>query len=247
MLQNILGYDNYLFVFSLYKFYSKSILGQDPEFLKFLELISENDNVLDLGANVGSMSSLLAKKAKHGRVYAFEPIPGNFNTIRRVTKFLGLTNVILINKALGNENKEISMVLPFRNNVKKHGFSHVLNEDRREPNGEIFKVRQECLDSMAELKRIPIAAIKIDVENHEYFVLRGALELIRNNRPVIYCELWKNEVREQVHELLNDIHYKMQILEDDSYIDYNPRLHYNQHYTDFVLAPIELSDLAVSA
>ena len=246
LLQKLLGYNNYLFVFSLYKFYIKKIVKQDPEFLKFLELISETDNVLDIGANVGSMSAWLAKKAKKGKIFAFEPIPSNYHTLKRVLGFLGLNNVKVINKALGSENKEISMVLPIRDNVRKHGYSHILSENRRENEGEIYRIQQVTIDSIKELQDLPIAAIKIDVENHEYFVLKGALELIKNNRPIIFCELWRNHVREQVHELLAGFNYKMQIVEDNEFIDYNPKLHYNRVHTDFILVPVELSDLRVN-
>lgn len=36
-----------------------------------------------------------------------------------------------------------------------------------------------------------VAVIKIDVENMELAVLRGAMETIQRERPVIYAEAWE--------------------------------------------------------
>ena len=46
-----------------------------------------------------------------------------------------------------------------------------------------------------------IGAIKMDVENFEYFVLEGGKELIKKHKPIIYTELWENQNREKCFQL----------------------------------------------
>ncbi|MEM6802034.1 MAG: FkbM family methyltransferase, partial [Bacteroidota bacterium] len=108
-LQRILGFENYLFVFSLFKIYTLKWDGQDKEgdFNFFLTLLKAEDKVLDIGANIGIMSALIAKKCKNGKVFAFEPIPQNCKALNRIKKFLGLQNIALRPIALGKEQSMI--------------------------------------------------------------------------------------------------------------------------------------------
>ncbi|MHB8339238.1 MAG: FkbM family methyltransferase, partial [Ignavibacteriaceae bacterium] len=86
-LQNILGFNNYLFIFSIYKISTLKFDKNEGVFLNLLKLLSEDSVVLDIGANIGIMTVLLAKKCNKGKVFAFEPIEDNFNALQRVLKF----------------------------------------------------------------------------------------------------------------------------------------------------------------
>lgn len=57
--------------------------------------------------------------------------------------------------------------------------------------------------------------MKIDVENFEYKVLKGSRELLKRNNFGIYCELWDNENRRLVSELLNLIGYSRYTFYDE--------------------------------
>ena len=43
-----------------------------------------------------------------------------------------------------------------------------------------------------------VTGIKLDVENFEAHVLRGATELLKRDHPIIYCELWDTPNRQEV-------------------------------------------------
>ncbi|MDW3649199.1 MAG: FkbM family methyltransferase [Bacteroidia bacterium] len=217
-LQALLGFENYLVVFSLFKIYTLRWDSQNKEgdFNYFLKFLKPEDHVLDIGANIGIMAALMAKKCKDGRVLAFEPIPENCRALLRVKKFLALKNIELYPIALGEDEGEIKMEMPIMKGVRMQGLSHVNHSSIKgyQENGVTFTVRQKCLDKMEELQDLNISAIKMDVENYEQFVLKGGLELFRKHKPVLYCELWDNENRQECFRLLGDLDYEFFVLSE---------------------------------
>ncbi|HHG84193.1 MAG TPA: hypothetical protein ENJ82_05530, partial [Bacteroidetes bacterium] len=76
-----------------------------------------------------------------------------------------------------------------------------------------------------------VSAIKIDVENFEYFVFRGGEKVLREYHPLIYCELWENENRDLCFSLLRDeLGYKVQVLNQGTLVDFDPEKHSNQNF-----------------
>ena len=109
------------------------------------------------------------------------------------------------------------------------GLAHVLHESIDEWNeGEKFNVKGITLDQ--EFEDIPIAGIKMDIENFEYFALLGGQKMIEKYKPVIYLELWPNEGRDKCFELLNKIGYEAFIVEQNKLIKFNPAVHQKQNF-----------------
>jgi hypothetical protein len=94
----------------------------------------------------------------------------------------------------------------------------------------MYSVPIRTLDELAEHLG-PVRAIKIDAENFEYFVFRGGEELLRQHKPMIYCELWDNEHRMRCFDFLcQEIGYKIQVLVDGQLVDFDPAQHDNQNF-----------------
>ncbi len=204
ILQKLLGFRRYLFVFSLYKIRTLHNDKKEKDFLFFLSLIPVGGIVLDIGANIGIMTEYLARM-HNTTVFAFEPIPHNLDVLKKVISHYNLKNVNVCDYALGNEDGEAEMVMPVINAVKMQGLSHVVHDTITENNkGERFKIQVKKLDNIAEIKNgtKPVTAIKMDVENFEYFVLDGAKELLNKYKPIVYCELWDNENRKKCFDLM---------------------------------------------
>ncbi len=49
----------------------------------WFDLIKDGDIVLDIGANMGIFSVLVANKYPHATVYAFEPTPTTFEALQK--------------------------------------------------------------------------------------------------------------------------------------------------------------------
>lgn len=235
VLQKLLGFDNYLFVFSIFTIRRMSRNHHEEEFVHFMEMIPDKGAILDIGANIGIMTVSLARKFPHATVLSFEPMPQNLKALKRIIRYFRLKNVQLFESALGEENGELTMVMPVLDKVKMQGLSHVVEGDNNDPlnQGLTFRVPVKKLDEIKELAALPaIHAIKIDVENFEYPVLKGGRELLLKHKPVIYCELWKNERRDLTLDYLRGLGYKVKVYDGKGMVDYT-----NQDVTNFILVP----------
>jgi len=233
ILHKLLGFDNYLFWFSVFTIHTLRWNRNEGDFLFFLKMIPNQGTVLDIGANIGIMTVWLSRKLKNASIIAFEPMPQNIIALKRIMRFYKLGNVQLFEKALGNEQGTIEMVMPVLNKVKKHGLSHVVHESIQELNeGSTVKVAMERLDDLAVLNQenISIKAIKLDVENFEYFVLQGGKTLIQKHRPLIYTELWQNENRDHCFRLINELGYSIKVLHGRKLVAFDKAKHKKQNF-----------------
>lgn len=223
ILQKVLGYDNYLFTFARFTLKRLRNNKHEEEFIHFLGMIPKDGVVLDIGANIGVMTTAIAQTAPQGQVISFEPMPDNVNVIKKMVAHYKLPNVKLLEVALGDKPGELTMVLPILNKTKMQGLSHVKEEGNNDDwnKGTEFTVPVQVLDQMPELNALKrLDAIKIDVENYEYYVLKGGEQLLRKHLPIIYCELWKNEKRDMCIEMLTGIGYDVKIYENKKLIDF---------------------------
>ena len=231
ILQTLLGFELYLYFFSQYKIKTLKWDKGEKDFFYFLDLIPKNAHVLDLGANIGIMTFHLSKRVIEGKVFAFEPIPWNANTLRKIITHHHLSNVMLQEIALGNNFEPLRMVIPVVNGVKKQGLCHVISPDITEFNdGIIVEVEQKTIDSLLTIFPEKISAIKIDVENFEFNVFNGAEELIIKDRPSIYCELWDNQNRSNCFHFFETNNYNVMVFLNKNLVNFDPSIHTTQNF-----------------
>ncbi len=233
LLQTLFGFDTYLFLFSLFTIYTLRWNKNERDFLHFIKIIPDGGAILDIGANIGIMTVHLSKNFKKSSVYSFEPIPANIKALRRIIRFFNLKNITVFEHALGNEKGTIEMVLPVVDSVKMQGLSHVVHDSIQDFNeGQKFKVEVVKLDDIEAFRKngFRLNAIKIDVENFEFYVLDGGRNLIEKHRPVIYTELWENENRKKCFDLVKEYNYKIKVVDRGNLVDYNDRKHKTQNF-----------------
>jgi FkbM family methyltransferase len=205
-----------MFVFAKYIIRKLDRDKKEKDFVHFLTMLPDKGIILDIGANLGIMTVHLSKKLPCSVIYAFEPMPQNLITLKRIIGHYKLNNVKIIDCALGDQKGEIEMVMPVVKSVKMQGLSHVVHDSITEFNDGIkLKVPVKRLDDFEDFKSEYVSAIKLDVENFEYFVLKGGENLIKNSHPLIYCELWDNENRQKCFSLMRSLGYKIYFLDDD--------------------------------
>jgi len=138
---------------------------------------------LDVGAHTGTYAISLAPFAK--KVYAFEPQQMTFYALCGGVALSGLHNVECSNYGLGSDDQVGTQVL---NIVSSDGGGSTLQEVQGSALAkESIEVRK--LDDMSANIREPICFIKMDVENNELHVLRGAVETLKtHNYPTILFE-----------------------------------------------------------
>jgi len=164
--------------------YFQNIEGQAAALAGLAALIARqvprNSTVIDVGANIGLSTILLARLTE--RVIAFEPSPPNVAFLRRNLERNGITNVEVHAAAVSNEPGTL------RFHVAQFGAgSHVVAAGHVSggtiPTVEVPAVTLDGIDLST------IAFVKIDAEGHEPDVLAGARRLLAQDRPLIYTEV----------------------------------------------------------
>jgi FkbM family methyltransferase len=136
------------------------------------------DVVVDVGANIGYYTVLLADKVgKNGKVYAFEPDKTNFEILGKNIKENNLKNVVVINAAVGSKEGKLKL----RKSKENFGDHKLYGNDR-----EFETVKIINLDKYFGNEKIDL--LKIDTQGWEPEVIEGAKELIRKNKPVMFLE-----------------------------------------------------------
>lgn len=144
---------------------------------------------VDVGANFGYYTCLLARLAWRGRVVAVEPDPDVFDLLRdNVTANWCVDVVTPVNAAVSDRAGTVTLHRrPTRtgNTSIAAPTEHELSRSDRP--AEPFDVTSTTLDELtADLDRVDV--VKIDVEGAEPLVLAGAEELVGRHAPRIVME-----------------------------------------------------------
>ncbi len=170
---------------------------------------------LDIGANIGTYSVLLAKHGLTG--FAFEPVISNFDALVSNLKLNNFENKVTPYPfGLGDKKGKVGFTFDPVNT----GASHLTeNSDLLEEtlNPEFVEVEILLLDEIIhELKIKPTdrVLIKIDAEGMEDHVIKGAAEFIKTHPNLLFVIESAHSGKEELARLLNSI-AKFEILEVD--------------------------------
>lgn len=137
----------------------------------------------DLGAHYGFYSVGLAlRTGPTGQVVAFEPLPPSFERLDRHARMNGLGWLIRYRAALSDVTGETTFILDGGDTT-----SHLPYDDEVvTPKGNMITVQTFRLDDLVAAGDIRAPDfIKVDVEGHGHRALAGALDSIRQKRPII--------------------------------------------------------------
>ena len=70
----------------------------------------------------------------------------------------------------------------------------------------------------------------IHIENYEFFALKGAKRILKDDHPIVYLELWENENREKCFDLLKEFGYEAFVNIDNTLVPYNSATHKKQNF-----------------
>ena len=139
------------------------------------DTVRPGDTVLDIGANIGYYTLILAKcVGEQGRVYAFEPDPSNFALLKKNVEANGYSNVVLEQKAVSDRSGSIRLYLS-----QDHKADHRTYDsgDGRE----YLDVESVRLDEYFKDYQGLIGFVKMDVQGAEAGVIEGARSLLLRN------------------------------------------------------------------
>lgn len=136
--------------------------------------------VADIGANIGNHALDFSTYAK--KVYAFEPVGVTYNALLGNINNNNVLNVVAVNKALSDRAGSDKIYLR-EGNI---GASSIIKKGISKENIHIEKIVGDDFFEHEELDALHF--LKIDVEGHEKYALKGMMKTIRKFRPLIMME-----------------------------------------------------------
>jgi FkbM family methyltransferase len=139
---------------------------------------SSSDLLVDVGANFGWYTCLLAKKFCDSEVYAFEPEKDAFSLLNRNVTQNSLHNVHSFGLALGSSMGSLKLYVSGSGNTGTHSAVNLADSSH------MVEVDMKPLDAMIPMGH-EVAFMKIDAEGSEYDVLMGAQRVLERTRLVM--------------------------------------------------------------
>ena len=154
------------------------------------------DYFLDIGANAGVYSVLLANKNLGGEIIAFEPDPGNRARLQANIAANGLQKKIqVIANAVGDRNGEVTLMEAGRHNRGESWIAHPDKPPEEAAGVATHVVRQIRFDDVFAIAGKTIL-VKMDVEGSEFHALAGMERTLRDNRCYLQVELYSDRFEE---------------------------------------------------
>lgn len=175
---------NDAFRLSIYGIHSKI------DFEIFKKYVKKGDSVMDIGANIGYFTLMLAKLVgPTGKVFAFEPDPRNISLLKKNIETNNYKNIVVIPKAVSNVNQKCTLFT----SQTTFGQNRIY-EPKKTKNQEYIPIESEVIflddyfKTNEEIKNISF--VKIDVEGAEKYVLEGMKNILDLNKNIkIFSEI----------------------------------------------------------
>jgi len=140
------------------------------------------DHVWDVGANIGYLALVAARiVGPAGRVVAVEPDPGCAAAIRANAALNDLRTIEVVEAAASAHSGVAALVV-----VRDRLWTRLASVGDHHEGEARVDVRTVALD---DLDGPPPALVKIDVEGAELEVIAGMTRLLRDERPIVVCEM----------------------------------------------------------
>jgi FkbM family methyltransferase len=148
------------------------------------DIVKPGMTVIDIGAHIGYYTLLFAKcVGPGGRVFAFEPFPGNFALLQRNINLNNLKNVQLMREAIFSRTQQMTISAPEDEPNPGSGSMHEEAGQRQ------YQVEAITLDDFCDRLALQPDVVKMDIEGAEYDALLGARKAIGLCRPKLLIEL----------------------------------------------------------
>lgn len=177
----------------------------------YKKIIKNGDTVLDIGANIGAHTLPIASLVgPQGKVFAFEPTDYAFKKLLKNCQLNpGLSSQIKCFQYLLSDSDASNIKTPplyssWPLDGDIEGGKHALHQ------GHLMMTdgaKMRKLDTVCrELNITRISCIKLDIDGYESSMLKGAIEIMANFKPIIIMELAPYALDEQgtsLAELIN--------------------------------------------
>jgi len=168
---------------------------------EFFALVKRGNTVFDIGANTG-LYTLLAAKAlgDKGQVYSFEPSQRNLEFLRRHITLNKIGNATVFPCAIAAKSGEA-----FFDQGENHATGHLSKKGQ-------IAVNVVTVDELVETGQVIAPSIlKIDVEGAETSVLKGAITVLNQARPIVFLAIHGSKQHEECCDILTSANYRIEV------------------------------------
>lgn len=162
----------------------------EPKLVKLcLKYLDEDKDIIDVGANIGFFTVLFAKNINNRRVLSIEPTKKALSRLHKNIELNKVKNIVTVfegvasNKSDDIEIKTIAGKEEY-SSIGKMNHPSVANEQWTTE-----KVKSTTLNELVYQNSLTPGFIKIDVEGAEHLVFDGAIQVLKDYRPIILSEL----------------------------------------------------------
>ncbi|MDR3245024.1 MAG: FkbM family methyltransferase [Prevotellaceae bacterium] len=181
----ILSYEGKQFILSA-GIFSYTVFGCHYG-LKFLpdnigESLKDKD-FLDIGALYGDASVMLLQYKPH-RIYAYEPVTLSYQLLNDTIKLQNTDKIYAVKKGIGDKELTSEINIDYTN----AGANTILKNISIITNPETETIQITTIDKECEDKKVGL--IKMDIEGFEYYAVKGGLETIKRDKPVLLISIY---------------------------------------------------------
>lgn len=149
------------------------------------KIVRPGDVFLDLGANIGYFSLLVAINSPSANIISFEPAKDLFHYMNDNISLNNIKNVSAINAAAGEINEEKDLFISSPDNSGMSSFHQPENYSGKKERVKVLSMDEWFKTS--GLSKIDI--IKLDIEGSELAALKGMKEILQKQKPVLIVEV----------------------------------------------------------
>jgi FkbM family methyltransferase len=149
-----------------------------------LKLIESNTTVIDIGGNFGWYAMSIAKNKPSTKVLTFEPIPSTYNHLVENIRINKFTNINTFNFGFSDDEGDFTFYIDptLSVNASLANVSEVSNINS-------VKCHVRKLDDFVVQNNEKIGFIKCDVEGAEFLVFKGGVNMIKDQKPIVFTEM----------------------------------------------------------
>jgi FkbM family methyltransferase len=142
--------------------------------LKTLHSIGDKA-IIDVGCFIADSVLVFRKKFPDNTIYSFEPNHNTYELAKKTLVLNRLNKVVIEPFGLGEKLETVSM----------HGQQIVID-------GEVKGAKVDTLDNYVACHNLQVGLIKVDIEGYEQKFLAGAVNTIKEQKPILLLSIYHN-------------------------------------------------------
>ena len=177
------------------------------------------NTVIDVGAELGDITAIIAQKIGDGQMIAIEPVARTWPVIREIFELNNLPAPICSVAFAGTEIKNNPVIY---NEWPPESVGEIITEPGFQHLDERYDLPVITIDNLIEQTNTPPNIINMDIEGAELMALQGAREVLEIYKPTVFVSIHPDFLVQRYHQTKDDVlrfmellHYKAELINID--------------------------------